>query len=84
MAVYAHASAGCLHVRPLINTKTARGVELMQTLGEYACDLAMSFGGTMSGEHGDGYARSALNPSSLARSSTRPCRTSSAPSTRTG
>ena len=62
VAVYAHASAGCLHVRPLINTKTARGVELMQTLGEYACDLAMSFGGTMSGEHGDGYARSSLNP----------------------
>ena len=31
VAVYAHASAGCLHVRPLINTKTARGVELLQT-----------------------------------------------------
>ncbi len=30
VAVYAHASAGCLHVRPLINIKTARGVELMQ------------------------------------------------------
>ena len=62
VAVYAHASAGCLHVRPLVNLKTARGVELLQTLGEFACDLAVSYGGAMSGEHGDGYARSALNP----------------------
>ena len=84
VAVYAHASAGCLHVRPLINIKTARGVELMQTLGEYACDLAVSYGGTMSGEHGDGYARSALNPKlfgpELYR---RPAGRQSAPSTQT-
>ena len=46
VAVYAHASAGCLHVRPLVNTKTARGVELMQVMGEYACDLAVSFART--------------------------------------
>ena len=62
VAVYAHASAGCLHVRPLVNTKTARGVELMQALGDYACDLALEYGGAMSGEHGDGFARSSHNP----------------------
>jgi Fe-S oxidoreductase len=62
VAVYAHASAGCLHVRPLVNIKTARGVELMQVLGDYACDLAVMYSGAMSGEHGDGLARSALNP----------------------
>jgi FAD/FMN-containing dehydrogenase/Fe-S oxidoreductase len=61
VAVYAHASAGCLHVRPLINTKTARGVELLQVLGDYACGLAVAYGGAMSGEHGDGLARSSLN-----------------------
>ncbi|MCC6169512.1 MAG: FAD-binding protein [Caldilineaceae bacterium] len=61
VAVYAHASAGCLHVRPLINTKTARGLELLQHLGDYACDLAVSFSGAMSGEHGDGLARSIQN-----------------------
>ena len=61
VAVYAHASAGCLHVRPLLNTKTARGVELLQILGSHACDLAMSYGGTMSGEHGDGLTRSPHN-----------------------
>ena len=61
VAVYAHASAGCLHVRPLLNTKTARGVELLQVLGNYASDLAVEYGGAMSGEHGDGLARSAHN-----------------------
>ncbi len=61
VAVYAHASAGCLHVRPLINTKTARGLELLQHLGVYACDLALEYGGAMSGEHGDGLARSIHN-----------------------
>ena len=61
VAVYAHASAGCLHVRPLLNTKTVRGVELLQVLGSHACDLALHYGGTMSGEHGDGLARSPHN-----------------------
>src|SRR5690606_25894530 len=61
VAVYAHASAGCLHVRPLINTKTARGLELLRHLGSYACDLAVRYGGAMSGEHGDGLARSGFN-----------------------
>jgi Fe-S oxidoreductase len=60
--IYAHASAGCLHVRPLVNVKTARGIELMKVLGDYACDLAVQYSGAMSGEHGDGLARSALNP----------------------
>lgn len=61
VAVYAHASAGCLHVRPLINVKTQRGLELLDHLGNYACDLAVTYGGAMSGEHGDGLARSIHN-----------------------
>lgn len=62
VAVYAHASAGCLHVRPLLNLKTARGVELLQSVSNFAADLAVEYGGAMSGEHGDGLARSSLNP----------------------
>ncbi|MBX2999061.1 MAG: FAD-binding protein [Caldilineaceae bacterium] len=62
VAVYAHASAGCLHVRPLVNIKTLGGVKMLQQMGEFACDVALRFGGTMSGEHGDGLARSALHP----------------------
>ena len=62
VAVYAHASAGCLHVRPLLNTKSGDGIAALEALGEFACDLAVEYGGTMSGEHGDGLVRSALNP----------------------
>ncbi len=58
---YAHASAGCLHVRPLVNLKTAAGVELMVDLAEGACALALRHGGVMTGEHGDGVAHSHLN-----------------------
>lgn len=61
VAIYAHASAGCLHVRPLLNTKTARGAELLHVLSTHACDLAVSYGGVMSSEHGDGLARSEHN-----------------------
>jgi FAD/FMN-containing dehydrogenase/Fe-S oxidoreductase len=61
VAVYAHASAGCLHVRPLVNVKTARGVATLAAMAEHALTLCLRYGGAMSGEHGDGLARSALN-----------------------
>jgi len=60
-AFYGHASAGCLHVRPLVNLKTAQGVSLMQELTGEAFKLAINYGGVMSGEHGDGLQRSYLN-----------------------
>ncbi|MCY4090594.1 MAG: FAD-binding protein [Caldilineaceae bacterium] len=62
IAVYAHASAGCLHVRPLLNLKKQTGIDALRIVGKHACDLAVSFGGAMSGEHGDGLARSYLHP----------------------
>jgi Fe-S oxidoreductase len=58
---YGHASAGCLHVRPLVNLKTAQGVSLMKELTEEAFKLAVRYGGIMSGEHGDGLQRGYLN-----------------------
>ncbi len=60
-AFYAHASAGCLHVRPLVNMKNADGVKTMRSLTEHAAELAVKFGGVMSGEHSDGLARGELN-----------------------
>ena len=60
-AVYAHASAGCLHVRPLLNLQSARGVENLGLAGEHSLALARKFHGVMSGEHGDGLARSYYN-----------------------
>ena len=60
-AFYAHASAGCLHVRPLLNLKSIEGVTAMRELGIAACELVTRFGGVMSGEHGDGLQRGELN-----------------------
>lgn len=58
---YGHASAGCLHVRPLVNLKTEDGVTAMKELMDGAFGLALRYGGVMSGEHGDGLQRSYLN-----------------------
>ena len=57
-SIYAHAGPGCLHIRPLINTKTLEGVEQMRSIAEDATDLVVEYGGSVSGEHGDGRARS--------------------------
>ncbi len=56
-AFYAHASAGCLHVRPLINLKDAQQVQTMRAIAEAVGELVIEFGGAMSGEHGDGLVR---------------------------
>ena len=58
---YAHAGAGCLHIRPLINLKDPAEVRKMESLAREVCELVLDFGGAMSGEHGDGLARSHFN-----------------------
>ena len=60
-AYYAHASVGCLHIRPLIDLKQDPQVERLRSIAEQVCDLVMEFGGAMSAEHGDGLARSCWN-----------------------
>ena len=56
--VYAHASVGCLHVRPVINLKTPEGVLQFASIAEEVSDLVLKYGGAISGEHGDGLVRS--------------------------
>jgi FAD/FMN-containing dehydrogenase/Fe-S oxidoreductase len=56
--VYAHASVGCLHVRPVINLKTEAGVRRFEAIANDVSDLVLEFGGALSGEHGDGLVRS--------------------------
>jgi FAD/FMN-containing dehydrogenase/Fe-S oxidoreductase len=56
--IYAHASAGCLHIRPILNLKTSRGVSNLRSISEAVMALTLSLGGAMSSEHGDGMARS--------------------------
>lgn len=58
---YGHASAGCLHIRPLVNLKSGKGKSMMKELMDEALELALRYGGVMSGEHGDGIQRSYLN-----------------------
>jgi FAD/FMN-containing dehydrogenase/Fe-S oxidoreductase len=55
---FAHASAGCLHIRPLINLKSAQGIAMMRSIAAQAAELTFRLGGSMSGEHGDGLSRS--------------------------
>jgi len=55
---YAHASAGCLHFRPLINLKSRQGVSMMRDIATEIGKLVLKLGGSISGEHGDGLARS--------------------------
>ncbi len=59
--IYAHASVGCLHVRPVINLKTAGGVAKFEAIANEVADLVLEFGGALSGEHGDGLVRGAFN-----------------------
>ena len=56
--IYAHASAGCLHIRPLLNLKTVQGISAMRSIASQAVALTIRLGGAVSGEHGDGLARS--------------------------
>jgi len=58
VAMYAHASAGCIHVRPLVNLKTADGVRQLRQIAEKSVELVLKYNGTTSGEHGEGLVRS--------------------------
>ena len=55
---YAHASVGCLHVRPVLNMRTEHGARKMRAIAEEACAIVKEYKGSYSGEHGDGLVRS--------------------------
>jgi Fe-S oxidoreductase len=55
---YAHASVGCLHVRPILNMKDESGAKKMRAIAEEAMAMVREYKGSHSGEHGDGIARS--------------------------
>ncbi|HMP60325.1 MAG TPA: FAD-binding and (Fe-S)-binding domain-containing protein [Gemmatales bacterium] len=60
-AFYGHASVGCLHVRPLLDLKDAADRATMLRISTAVTDLVLEYGGSLSGEHGDGLARSQWN-----------------------
>jgi len=55
---YAHASVGCLHVRPVLSMKDAGDIKRMRMIAEECFSLVRSYNGSHSGEHGDGIVRS--------------------------
>src|SRR5947199_7132495 len=56
--MYAHASEGCLHVRPVLNLKLEKDVKAMRAIAEEAFAMVREYNGSHSGEHGDGIVRS--------------------------
>jgi FAD/FMN-containing dehydrogenase/Fe-S oxidoreductase len=55
---YAHASVGCLHVRPVLNLRQEKDVKAMRAIAEEAFAMVREYKGSHSGEHGDGMVRS--------------------------
>ncbi|MDA0264878.1 MAG: FAD-binding protein [Chloroflexi bacterium] len=60
-AYYGHASVGCLHIRPVVSLKSQDGVDKMLSIADEISDLVKEFGGSLSGEHGDGIVRGVWN-----------------------
>jgi FAD/FMN-containing dehydrogenase/Fe-S oxidoreductase len=60
---YAHASVGCLHVRPVLNLKLQKDARTMRAIAEEAFALVREYKGAHSGEHGDGLVRSEFHES---------------------
>ncbi len=58
--MYAHASAGCLHVRPFLDLRTQPAVDAMERIAIASADLVKKYDGIIASEHGDGRARGAL------------------------
>jgi FAD/FMN-containing dehydrogenase/Fe-S oxidoreductase len=61
LALYAHASAGVIHLRPILNLKQQEDLDIMRAISEETFDLVREYGGSWSGEHGDGLVRSYKN-----------------------
>ncbi|WP_070380859.1 FAD-binding and (Fe-S)-binding domain-containing protein [Rhodococcus sp. WMMA185] len=60
--MYGHFGAGCMHIRIDFDQRTDQGRDVMSRFIHRAAELCVRFGGSMSGEHGDGRARSSLLP----------------------
>ncbi|HEY8291971.1 MAG TPA: FAD-linked oxidase C-terminal domain-containing protein, partial [Thermomicrobiales bacterium] len=59
---YGHFGQGCIHVRIDFDLETARGIATFRAFLDDAADLVVRYGGSISGEHGDGQAKAALLP----------------------
>ncbi len=60
-AMYAHASVGLIHVRPILDLRKQEDIEKLKAIANETFELVVKFGGSWSGEHGDGMVRSPFN-----------------------
>ena len=65
---YAHAGAGEIHLRPILNLKKKEDVALFRTITTEVTNLVKKYNGSLSGEHGDGIVRSEFIPIILGES----------------
>ncbi|NHE57373.1 FAD-binding and (Fe-S)-binding domain-containing protein [Cyclobacterium plantarum] len=61
VAMYAHVSVGVIHVRPILDLRQEADINRLKAIAEDTFNLVMEYGGSWSGEHGDGLVRSAFN-----------------------
>jgi FAD/FMN-containing dehydrogenase/Fe-S oxidoreductase len=61
-SLYGHFGQGCVHTRIPFELRTAEGIAGYRSFAEQAADLVVSYGGSLSGEHGDGQSRGELLP----------------------
>lgn len=59
--IYGHIGSGCMHIRPYIDLRKHEEVSLMKEILDNVSDMVLTYGGALSGEHGDGLVRSWLN-----------------------
>lgn len=62
LGFFGHAGQGCLHIRVDLNLKKGEDVGRMQAIAQEVAELVVEFGGSLSGEHGDGLSRSEFLP----------------------
>ncbi len=64
---YAHASVGCLHVRPVLDMRNTKDVRAMRAIAQECFDMVLEYKGSHSGEHGDGISRSEFHEKMFGR-----------------
>lgn len=61
VSMYAHASVGVIHVRPILDLRQIEDIENLKKIADETFELVLEYGGSWSGEHGDGLVRSSYN-----------------------
>lgn len=74
LVYYAHAGAGELHLRPILNLKIEEDRQMFQQIGEATAHLVKQYNGSMSGEHGDGRVRANFIPKIIGQHNYELCR----------